>query len=215
MLSDHISNDYQTMGTAHQRYFGKYRATVIDNNDPENWGRLAVTVPGLLDTEILTADPCVPAGGKDMGIFMLPEPGAGVWVEFQAGDLNHPIWTGCYWADKESPSNSSQKRMIRSKTGMTICLDDEEELVTISDKHDENIITIDVNQGKITVKGNNTVVIEAPSVQLGGDSATQPVVMGLDLMNYLLALEAWVVPKGPIPPPSAVFRFLSSKVKTL
>ncbi len=200
----------QIWGMTRNRYFGKYPGKVVDNKDPENRGRLTIMVPNLLGTEILSADPCLPFGGKDMGLFMLPEPGAGVWVEFQAGDLDHPIWLGSYWADNESPSNSPQKRMIRSKTGMTISLDDEEEIVTISDNNSDNVITIDVFQGKVTMKGNNTVVIEAPNVQLG-EGASDPVVKGTELYLYLTSLALMINPTSPpIPPPT----MLSLKVKT-
>jgi hypothetical protein len=30
-----------------------------------------------------------------MGVYMVPTIGAGVWVEFENGDPNRPIWTGC------------------------------------------------------------------------------------------------------------------------
>lgn len=80
------------------KYFGKYRGTVLQNIDPEQRARIQVTVPdvgGLLPSS--WAMPCVPLAGKAMGTFMVPQIGAGVWVEFEQGDPEYPIWTGGFW----------------------------------------------------------------------------------------------------------------------
>lgn len=81
-----------------QRYYGKYRGTVINNIDPLQIGRIQVMVPdvsALLPTS--WAMPCVPIAGKQMGTFVVPQVGAGVWVEFEQGDPDFPIWVGGYW----------------------------------------------------------------------------------------------------------------------
>ena len=80
------------------RYYGKYRGTVINNVDPENRGRIQAVVPdvqGLLPTTF--AMPCLPVAGKGSGAFFVPELGSGVWMEFEQGDPDYPIWTGCFW----------------------------------------------------------------------------------------------------------------------
>lgn len=80
------------------KYFGKYRGTVLQNIDPEQRARIQVMVPdvgGLLPSS--WAMPCVPLAGKAMGTFMVPQIGAGVWVEFEQGDPEYPIWTGGFW----------------------------------------------------------------------------------------------------------------------
>jgi uncharacterized protein involved in type VI secretion and phage assembly len=81
-----------------QQFFGKYRATVINNVDPMQIGRVQVIVPDV-STFIPTswAMPCVPVGGLQMGFFSVPPVGAGVWVEFEQGDPDYPVWVGCYW----------------------------------------------------------------------------------------------------------------------
>ncbi|MCE2945581.1 MAG: phage baseplate assembly protein V [bacterium] len=80
-------------------FFGKYRGTVRNNIDPMMIGRLQVEVPDVGGNMILSwAMPCMPVGGPNMGMFTVPPLGAGVWVEFEAGDPQYPIWTGCYWA---------------------------------------------------------------------------------------------------------------------
>jgi uncharacterized protein involved in type VI secretion and phage assembly len=80
------------------KYYGKYRATVINNIDPMQLGRIQVMVPdvsALLPTS--WAMPCVPIAGKQMGTYMVPQVGAGVWVEFEQGDPDYPIWVGGFW----------------------------------------------------------------------------------------------------------------------
>jgi len=86
------------------RFLGKYRGTVINNIDPEMKGRLILSIPDVLSLIPSTwAEPCVPLAGPTgppMGVYMVPPIGAGVWVEFEQGDLNRPIWVGCRWGAK-------------------------------------------------------------------------------------------------------------------
>ena len=82
-----------------KQYFGKYRGTVINNIDPEQRARLLVSVPDVLSLIPSTwAEASVPLAGPTgppMGAYFVPPIGAGVWVEFEQGDPNFPIWTGC------------------------------------------------------------------------------------------------------------------------
>jgi hypothetical protein len=81
------------------RFLGKYRATVLNNVDPENRGRLTLTIPAVLGVIPSTwAEPCTPLAGPSgppMGAYFVPPIGAGVWVEFENGDPSYPIWVGC------------------------------------------------------------------------------------------------------------------------
>jgi Type VI secretion system/phage-baseplate injector OB domain len=80
------------------RYYGKYRGTVIENIDPEQIGRVLVMVPDVLGiTPSSWAMPCVAAAGIQSGMFIVPPIGSGVWVEFEQGDPDYPIWTGGFW----------------------------------------------------------------------------------------------------------------------
>jgi uncharacterized protein involved in type VI secretion and phage assembly len=81
-----------------QKYYGKYRATVFNNIDPEQRGRIQAIVPdvsGLIPTS--WAMPCMPIAGKQSGVYVVPQIGSGVWMEFEQGDPDYPIWTGCFW----------------------------------------------------------------------------------------------------------------------
>jgi len=79
-------------------YYGKYRGIVIDNIDPMQIGRLMVQIPDVSNVIPSTwAMPCVPFAGIQSGFFAVPEIGSGVWIEFEQGNPDYPIWVGCYW----------------------------------------------------------------------------------------------------------------------
>jgi uncharacterized protein involved in type VI secretion and phage assembly len=82
------------------KFFGKYRATVVNNIDPMQKGRIQVQVSDVhASTPSTWAMPCVPVAGLQTGFFSLPPIGAGVWVEFEQGDADYPIWVGGYWGE--------------------------------------------------------------------------------------------------------------------
>ncbi len=81
-----------------ERYYGKYRGVVLNNIDPMQQGRLQVQVPdvaGLIPAS--WAMPCMPIAGLQNGMVAPPVIGSGVWVEFEQGNPEHPIWVGCFW----------------------------------------------------------------------------------------------------------------------
>jgi uncharacterized protein involved in type VI secretion and phage assembly len=84
--------------TEPKKFFGKYRGTVVDNVDPEQRGRIQVMVPDVSGFALTSwAMPSFPVGGIQMGMFSLPMIGSGVWIEFEQGDLDYPIWTGIFF----------------------------------------------------------------------------------------------------------------------
>jgi len=87
-----------------KKYYGKYRGMVINNVDPLQTGRVLVQAPDVLGlTTSSWAMPCMPFTGKQMGMWVLPQIGTGVWVEFEQGDPDYPIWTGCWWGTAADP----------------------------------------------------------------------------------------------------------------
>lgn len=84
--------------TEPNRFFGKYRGSVINNIDPMRMGRVMVMVPDVSGIALSSwAMPCVPVAGPQMGFYTVPPIGAGVWVEFEQGNPDYPIWTGGFW----------------------------------------------------------------------------------------------------------------------
>lgn len=90
-----------------QRVYGKYAGTVTDNQDPQQMGRVKVKVPAVLQAEAVWAMPCVPYAGDGVGFYFIPPQGAGVWVEFEAGDPSRAIWSGCYWSQGQLPADAT------------------------------------------------------------------------------------------------------------
>ena len=89
-----------------QKFYGKYRGTVEQNVDPEFRGRIMCTVPDVLAPGVPSSwcEPCAPlAGPTPMGVYLVPPVGAGVWVEFEQGDPNKPIWSGCRFGSPSDP----------------------------------------------------------------------------------------------------------------
>jgi len=90
-----------TTTSPNKTYLGKFRGTVIQNVDPEQRGRLQLMVPDVLGVIPSSwAEPCVPLAGPTgppMGVYMVPPIGAGVWVEFEQGNPDYPVWVGCRW----------------------------------------------------------------------------------------------------------------------
>jgi uncharacterized protein involved in type VI secretion and phage assembly len=87
--------------TTGPRYYGKYRAMVLNNLDPQSQGRVQVQLGdryGLFPST--WALPSFPFAAKGMaGMVALPQIGAAVWVEFEAGDPDYPIWSGGFFPD--------------------------------------------------------------------------------------------------------------------
>jgi hypothetical protein len=111
------------------RHYGKYRGTVVQNEDPYFQGRLMVSVPGIVIAN--WAMPCVPLTDVQMGTYFRPRIGANVWVEFERGDPDKPIWVGCFWgkigeplaakASKAVPPINAVITLETATAGISIC----------------------------------------------------------------------------------------------
>jgi Type VI secretion system/phage-baseplate injector OB domain len=108
------------------KFYGKYRGKVANNIDPMQLGRIQVSVPSVLgDGSLSWAMPCVPFAGSGVGFFMIPPNDANVWVEFERGDIDYPIWTGCFWGVGEVPATPAVAEVKVIKTAdVTLTLSD-------------------------------------------------------------------------------------------
>lgn len=80
--------------TRQRQYFGKYRGKVRSAADPMRLGRVQVEVAAVPAVRSgAWALPCFPVSG----MFLVPEVGSNVWVEFENGDPATPIWTGIFY----------------------------------------------------------------------------------------------------------------------
>ncbi|HWB84004.1 MAG TPA: phage baseplate assembly protein V [Bryobacteraceae bacterium] len=146
------------------RFYGKYRGTVTEVD--EDTLRIKAKVPAVLgDQTSGWCVPCVPYAGDGVGIAFLPEPGAGVWIEFEMGDVSYPIWTGCYWRGGEIPPDAKPKvKTIVTASKHKILLDDDGGRITISDAN-ENTVTLD-SSGITLNRGSQKVVVSDANVSV-------------------------------------------------
>lgn len=107
-------------------FYGKFRGLVTDNRDPLFLGRIRAKVQDVLGpNESGWAMPATPFAGNGVGLFLLPPTNASVWIEFEHGDPEYPIWSGCFWAQSELPVTPAvaEKKVLKTDTG-TITIDD-------------------------------------------------------------------------------------------
>jgi len=171
-----------------RRFYGKYRATVVDNQDPARLGRLKLSVPSVLGPEVVSgwATPCVPYGGAaDQGFLFIPDRGAGVWVEFEEGDLEFPIWVGTFWTRPDTgsqlpkpqdPDGTEQgsvqdpptRKILKTGKGHTIQFEDADsaELVTIVEAVNGNVITMDKQGITVTATDGHQVVLDGSGITI-------------------------------------------------
>jgi hypothetical protein len=91
-------SDKRDIARCDQRYFGKYRGTVANNIDPMQMGRIQALVPDVAGMLPSTwAMPCLSVTGMQNGLFTVPIVGSGVWIEFEQGDPDYPIWVGGFY----------------------------------------------------------------------------------------------------------------------
>jgi hypothetical protein len=216
------------------RFYGKYRGTVADTNDPSSLGRIQANVPAVLgDVQSGWAYPCTLYAGPGSGLFVIPPVGAGVWMEFEAGDPSRPIWSGGWWGDGDVPQDEQStqsmpgRKILRTDQNLLVSLDDDAQTISVSDGNGTNILSIKVNQGQIELKGATTAIVEAPLIK-AGEGATHPAVFGDELLTYLNQLVNMfnahmhpgelaagvlpVTPMTPVPPfPPATPSLISTK----
>jgi hypothetical protein len=107
-------------------FFGKYRGKVENNIDPMQLCRLQVSVPAIFgDGRLSWAMPCSPFAGNKVGFFAIPPLGSNIWVEFEAGNPDFPIWSGCFWGMGEVPAQPAVEQTKVFKTdGITMTFSD-------------------------------------------------------------------------------------------
>ncbi len=144
-------------------FYGKYRGIVSDNQDPLFLGRIRAKVLDIYgDQESGWALPALPYAGNQVGLFLVPPVDAHVWIEFEGGNPEYPIWTGCFWAQGEVPTTPALPAVKVLKTDVgTLTLDDTPGLggVTLETAAGMKIaltasgIAIDGGQGQVEIKG--------------------------------------------------------------
>ena len=163
-----------------KKYYGKYRSTVLNNYDPEQRGRLqvqALDVNGLLPTT--WALPCFPFVGKQMGAYCIPQIGASVWVEFEAGCADHPIWSGGWYDVGGTPAlalagnPASPSMALQTALQNTVLLCDAPGASGITLKTTTGAMISVTDAGILLTTGKGaTIVLAANTVTINGGALT-------------------------------------------
>lgn len=108
---------------AETKWFGKYRAIVMDNNDPERRGRVRVQCPKVLGNYLSSwCEPCIPYATDYAGDYYVPPINETIWVEFEEGNVDKPIWGGGWYKIDSTPltkdSNPTDYRYITFKNSV-------------------------------------------------------------------------------------------------
>jgi uncharacterized protein involved in type VI secretion and phage assembly len=207
------------------RFYGKYEGVVVEVDDPLAIGRLRAKVPAVLGEDLACgwALPCAPfGGGKERGMYALPEVGDTVWIEFAAGDPSRPIWSGCFWA---APSSAAQIDDLAEATGAEIPSEAKPgqlviktkagHLVHIDDEAGTIVIASAEGKARLTLDQGGKVIVEADAIELGAD-AGESLVLGDAFMNFFNqhTHPTGVGPSGAPTQPMQASSHLSSTSKT-
>lgn len=166
-----MSSPYDQIADLHERaktqFFGKYRGSVTNVSDPKKMGRLKAKVPFVYGDEQDSnwCIPVTPFAGSGHGLYLMPEVDDTVWIEFENGDIDLPLWTGSWWRDGDLPDpNGPAQRVLTSASGMQVILDDDaKELglkhpggaeITLSD----STITLKIGSTKIELSSSGVSI---------------------------------------------------------
>lgn len=147
---------------------GKFRGVVSDNKDPLNMGRIRARVSDVFgEDESGWALPALPYAGNGVGLFLIPPRDASVWIEFEHGDSEYPIWTGCFWAQGEPPASPAVPDMKVLKTDVAT--------ITINDSAGSGGITVETTAGMKIVMDSSSIEVtngQGASIKLSGNQVS-------------------------------------------
>jgi hypothetical protein len=160
-----------------RRFYGKYRGKVRNNKDPFHLGRIQVAVPSIYGPDRdAWAMPCTPYAGQDIGWFAIPPINTNVWIEFEGGDSDYPIWVGCFWAVDQLPQvarvEEPEKVQVFKTNGITIIgssLGDTKKLsIEVDTPVVDRKLKVVFNQDGIEInnKDETTIKLKADQIEL-------------------------------------------------
>lgn len=167
METDIESLALRTEENLHSRFYGKYRGTVAELESDGGLCRLRAYVPEIYGQTVKSpfAYPAVPFAGPSHGFVLMPEENDGVWIEFEAGDISRPIWTGCWFAQGDRPDPSTAKaRVLATTAGHKLVLDDDANKVQLLHAAGAELT---MEESQITLKlGSCQIVISQTDINI-------------------------------------------------
>jgi phage baseplate assembly protein V len=171
---------------------GVYPAIVVDNVDPANSGRVKVRLPQVLvageGRHEVWARIATLMAGANRGTWVIPDVGDEVVVAFEQGNLDHPYVLGGLWNRDNPPPEtmdvSNNKKLVRSRNGVQITLDDQSgresiiietpggQKLTLEDGPgavvltDSNGNSVELRTNGITVNAASRVILNASAVEV-------------------------------------------------
>lgn len=162
---------------AARRFYGKYRGVVFDNVDPLGLARVLAGCPAIADTALTWALPCVPWAGAGVGTVIIPPIGAGVWIEFEQGDIDYPVWTGCYWNEPEQVPQLAKSLLLQ--TGIAIQGEQLNGIVVGPGPSNSGMVTLQCGAASIQISETEGIVMTSGTasivVQIGNIEITNGV----------------------------------------
>lgn len=200
------------------RFYSKYRGFVIDNDDPLKLNRLLLVVPVLnaLETDGIWAFPSTIWGGKDYGVQLLPQKGDMVWVEYEMGDPEHPIWHHAGYAADELPKEFETPNHYGFKTPLG-------SIILINDNEDAEEVLVKLSTKKEWIKINkDNLELESKLIKLGkdgdeagvlGDTLKEKLDELTEQVSDLTNILATHTHAGPAGPPIKAAQIAAIKIK--
>ena len=172
---------------------GKFRGRVADNQDPLGRGRLCALVPAVSDHPLTWAEPCIPYAGPKVGWYVIPPVGANVWIEFERGDPDYPIWTGCFWGNGDPeympPGATAPDFKIFQTDKIGLMLDDKETRLTVKMETENGPVRLVMDKEGIVLTADQvTIAVSKDQIDLKKGSATLEVADAITLKKAAASL---------------------------
>ncbi|MFO8101349.1 MAG: VgrG-related protein [Dehalococcoidia bacterium] len=150
---------------------GAMLGVVTNNEDPDDQGRVKVKIPSLKDSEESAwARLVTPDAGPERGFQWLPEVNDEVLVLFEHDDINRPLVIGGLWSNKNKPptpsgecldSSKVKTRQIVTRSGTKLVLEDDDNIITISNPDEKFSLKISEKDSKIEIISDGDVMVQA------------------------------------------------------
>lgn len=192
------------------QFYGVYPALVVDNQDPDDLGRVRIRLPWSPDSDgdayETWARIATLMAGNNRGSWFIPDADDEVLVAFEGGDPRRPFVVGMLWNGRDTPpermdSNNNLKTIL-SRAGVRITMDDSDGAVSLTlstpgghslvfDDGDRSVTATDSNGNVIKLDSGGVTVTTAAQVKV--QASTIEATAGMVTVNAGLSKFSGVV----------------------